>query len=94
MIITIEITANVSPVQIKGVRGHRSHLWKGTPIIVQRDSNSLGAVNRKKKMELSDDLYANLWEADPYVRARTIFDRNGFIELMEELHEKNWPKGS
>ena len=51
MIITIEITANVSPVQIKGVRGHRSHLWKGTPIIVQRDSNSLGAVNRKKKME-------------------------------------------
>ena len=51
MIIAIEITANVSPVQIKGVRGHRSHLWKGTPIIVQRDSNSLGAVNRKKKME-------------------------------------------
>ncbi|CDO56074.1 similar to Saccharomyces cerevisiae YLR380W CSR1 Phosphatidylinositol transfer protein with a potential role in regulating lipid and fatty acid metabolism under heme-depleted conditions [Geotrichum candidum] len=51
-------------------------------------------ANRKKKMELSDDLYANLWEADPYVRARTIFDRNGFIELMEELHEKNWPKGS
>ena len=51
MIITIEITANVSPVQIKGVRGHRSHLWKGIPIIVQRDSNSLGAVNRKKKME-------------------------------------------
>ena len=51
MSITIEITANVSPVQIKGVRGHRSHLWKGIPIIVQRDSNNLGAVNRKKKME-------------------------------------------
>ena len=51
MIITIEITANVSPVQIKGVRSHRSHLWKGIPIIVQRDSNNLGAVNRKKKME-------------------------------------------
>ena len=51
MIITIEITANVSPVQIKGIRGHRSHLWKGIPIIVQRDSNNLGAVNRKKKME-------------------------------------------
>ena len=51
MTITIEITANVSPVQIKGIRGHRSHLWKGIPIIVQRDSNNLGAVNRKKKME-------------------------------------------
>ena len=51
MIITIEITASVSPVQIKGVRGQRSHLWKGIPIIVQRDSNNLGAVNRKKKME-------------------------------------------
>ena len=49
MTITIEITANVSPVQIKGIRGHRSHLWKGIPIIVQRDSNNLGAVNRKKK---------------------------------------------
>jgi hypothetical protein len=49
-------------------------------------------ASRKKKKEVSDDLYANFWDVDPYVRARTIFDRNGFIELMNELHEKNWPK--
>ena len=49
MTITIEITANVSPVQIKGVRGHRSHLRKGIPIIVQRDSNNLGAVKQEEK---------------------------------------------
>lgn len=47
-------------------------------------------VNKKKKIEIADDLYTNFWEVDPYVRAKTVFDRNGFIKLFNDMHEKNW----
>ena len=84
--ITILSTASVSPVHINGVRGQRSHLWKGIPSTVNKTSNSLGAVNRKKMIEnhpMSCVLLGN-HDYGPYFHWKSKQDQdNNLIELKQ-----------
>lgn len=54
---------------------------------IKSDSKETNKSSQMRKNALAKQLRDNYWLLDPYVRARTVFDRNGSIGQFQVLHE-------
>ncbi len=46
----------------------------------------LPTVQQQKRTELTERLRSNYWKLDPYLRARTLYDRTGVIREGGAIH--------
>ena len=60
-----------------------------------KDSQSREAL-RQKRAELAEDLRSGYWQLDPYVRARTLYDRTGMVKEggRIQFYESEAPKAT
>lgn len=53
---------------------------------IKNEDKTTDAEAQAKKTQYAAELYENYWALDPYIRSRSVFDRNGCLEDFRKLH--------
>lgn len=68
----------------------REQLWQGfvdaTIDWIRSEDKAVNSASQAHKNEFAAKLRENYWVLDPYVRSRSVFDRNGCIADFHKLH--------
>ena len=57
---------------------------------IKSESKEENKKSQERKNQVAKQLHENYWLIDPYIRARSVFDRNGSMDKFAKLHLENW----